>query len=133
MPWAEAQTWVCATLAKESYPCRQPQLAGWAHEQLCWYSAAHDLIRGEGTTEKTEGFGALSLPCLRCNRKLQEQIWASASHMKLLNCFIIAFFIIRYFYLLPRKLTCIWHFHCYLLWSNNITAIQNSILHLQIL
>lgn len=78
--------------------CKQPQLRGWAHEQLCWYNAGRGLKRGEGTTEKSGGFGALAWACLRCHRKLQQQILASASHVKQLSCFIIAFFIIRYFY-----------------------------------
>lgn len=80
------------------HPCEQPQLRGWAHEQLCWYNTGCGLKRGEGTTEKSGGFGALALACLRCHRKLQQQILASASHVKQLSCFIIAFFIIRYFH-----------------------------------
>lgn len=44
--------------------------------------------------------------------------------MKGLNCFIMSFFIIRYFYLLLRKFRYIQHFHSFLLWSSNTSAIQ---------
>lgn len=52
------------------------------------------------------------------------------THVQGLNFFIIAFFIIRYLYLLLRKLRYIWQFHGYLLWNNNISTIQNAILYL---
>lgn len=73
--------------------------------------------------------------CFSLSKSSQETAAANIgfcfTHAQGLNCFIIDFFIIRYFYLLLRKLRDIWHFHSYLLWSNNISTIQNAILHLK--